>query len=277
MNTAVPSPRTRRLFPRSAGGGSARPSRRSSRGRASRRAAGASPTDIACRAGGESRLMRGAVFEKVGVNVSHVWGVLPPEVARAGAPARRESDGRFVACGISLVAHMCNPYVPARAPEPALPRHRAAPGSAAARTSRRLSRSRRTRGVPRTRCAAACEAYRPGAYARVQGVVRPLFLPAAPPGAARRRRDLLRRPGERRRGADFAFVRARGRGRSSASIPRIVARRKDTPYDEAARERLLLKRGPLRGVQPGVRPRHPLRLQHRRGPGGLPDEPAARW
>src|SRR5262244_1600994 len=29
--------------------------------------------------GGESRLMRGAVFEKVGVNVSHVWGVLPPE------------------------------------------------------------------------------------------------------------------------------------------------------------------------------------------------------
>src|SRR5579863_9118684 len=52
--------------------------------------------------GGESRLMRGAVFEKVGVNVSHVWGVLAPE-ARPQLAGAAESDGRFVACGISLV------------------------------------------------------------------------------------------------------------------------------------------------------------------------------
>ena len=52
------------------------------------------------------------MFEKVGVNVSHVWGVLASRRA-ARSPARRQSDGRFVACGISLVAHMCNPYVPA--------------------------------------------------------------------------------------------------------------------------------------------------------------------
>src|SRR5437762_100210 len=51
--------------------------------------------------GGEARLMRGAVFEKVGVNVSHVWGVLAPE-ARAQVAGAKESDGRFVACGISL-------------------------------------------------------------------------------------------------------------------------------------------------------------------------------
>src|SRR5246127_4485730 len=62
--------------------------------------------------GGEARLMRGAVFEKVGVNVSHVWGILAPE-ARGQVAGAKESDGRFVACGISLVAHMMNPYVPA--------------------------------------------------------------------------------------------------------------------------------------------------------------------
>src|SRR5258708_2079368 len=63
------------------------------------------------RGGRESRLMRGAVFEKVGVNVSHVWGTLAPE-ARGQVAGAQESDGRFNACGISLVAHMANPYVP---------------------------------------------------------------------------------------------------------------------------------------------------------------------
>src|SRR5207237_1337519 len=43
--------------------------------------------------GGEARLMRGAVFEKVGVNVSHVWGVLAPE-ARGQVAGAKESDGR---------------------------------------------------------------------------------------------------------------------------------------------------------------------------------------
>ena len=56
--------------------------------------------------------MRGAIFEKVGVNVSHVWGVLS-EQARGQVAGAAQSVGRFVACGISLVAHMWNPYVPA--------------------------------------------------------------------------------------------------------------------------------------------------------------------
>jgi coproporphyrinogen III oxidase len=72
----------------------------------------AKPAGHHLQGGGESRLLRGTVFEKVGVNVSHVWGVLPPEAHGqvAGAAA---AGGRFTACGISLVAHMANPYVPA--------------------------------------------------------------------------------------------------------------------------------------------------------------------
>ena len=42
--------------------------------------------------------------------------------------------------------------------------------------------------------------------------------------------------------ADFAFVRQVGEA-LLAVYPRLVARRKDTPYDERAREQLLLKRG----------------------------------
>lgn len=42
--------------------------------------------------------------------------------------------------------------------------------------------------------------------------------------------------------ADFAFVRSVGEAFLDI-YPKIVARRKDTPYDEAARERLFIKRG----------------------------------
>jgi len=57
--------------------------------------------------------MRGEVFETVGrPTVQPLLGVLRlRRTARwRGAQA---SDGRFVACWISLVGHMVNPYVPA--------------------------------------------------------------------------------------------------------------------------------------------------------------------
>ena len=190
--------------------------------------------------GGEARLMRGAVFEKVGVNVSHVWGVLAPE-ARAQVAGAAEADGRFTACGLSLVAHMTNPYVPTM--------HL---------NLRYLATSRAWFGggsdlTPtfpiaedtadfHAALAGACAAYRPGAYEEYKAWcdryfylphrqesrgVGGIFFDDLAAGAA---------------GGEFDFVRAVGEAVLEV-YPRIVARRKDTPYDEAARERQLVKRG----------------------------------
>ena len=62
--------------------------------------------------GGTRGLMKGAVFEKVGVNVSTVKGSFAPEFAGTIHGASAQSPG-FTATGISLVAHMANPHVPA--------------------------------------------------------------------------------------------------------------------------------------------------------------------
>lgn len=63
-----------------------------------------------------SVLRGGAVFEKVGVNWSEVHGTLGEKAQRAmaarGVPGM-ETDPRFWASGISLVAHMANPHCPA--------------------------------------------------------------------------------------------------------------------------------------------------------------------
>ncbi len=62
--------------------------------------------------GGVQGAMKGKVFEKVGVNVSTVRGSFAPDFAASVNGASADNPG-FTATGISLVAHMANPHVPA--------------------------------------------------------------------------------------------------------------------------------------------------------------------
>lgn len=61
--------------------------------------------------GGTRGVMKGKVFEKVGVNVSTVGGELAGDFAKTIHGAGE--NPAFCATGISLVAHMSNPHVPA--------------------------------------------------------------------------------------------------------------------------------------------------------------------
>ena len=61
--------------------------------------------------GGVMGFLRGRFFEKVGLHISEVHGTFTPEMA--GTMPGADHDPRFVATGVSLIAHMASPRVPA--------------------------------------------------------------------------------------------------------------------------------------------------------------------
>ena len=88
----------------------------------------------------------------------------------------------------------------------------------------------------------ACDSYRPDAYTEYKAWCdRYFFLPhrQEPRGVGGIFFDELASGSVE---ADFAFIKAVGEAFLGV-YPRLVARRKDSPFDDAAREKLLLKRG----------------------------------
>ena len=188
--------------------------------------------------GGVRGLMKGKVFEKVGVNVSTVGGAFSPEFASQIHGA--DEDPSFFATGISLVAHMANPHVPA-----------------VHMNTRFLTTTKRWFGggadlnpaIPyaedteafHARLRAACAAHDPTFYPRFSKWAEDYFwLP---------HRQVARGVGgifydrlEDHFDAHFAFTRDVGEAFLDI-FPQIVRRRMDTPFTDEDRDRLLEFRG----------------------------------
>lgn len=190
--------------------------------------------------GGRMRVMRGKVFEKVGVNVSHVWGTAS-EQGTAQMPGAKESGGRFAACGISLVTHMHNPFVPTVHMNircMATSKMWLGGGADLTPTFAFEEDTQEFHAALR----AACDAYKSDAYEKYKKWCDEYFyLPhrREPRGVGGIFFDDLD-SGDM--AGDFAFQRSVGEAFLDV-YPKIVRRRMNMPYTEADKDKQLIKRG----------------------------------
>ncbi len=193
--------------------------------------------------GGVMSVMRGRVFEKVGVNVSTVWGEFSPEF-RAQIPGA-EQDPRFWASGISLVAHLQSPLVPAaHFNTRMLITTKGWFGGGGDLTPMRLDTQEAVEDAAEFHAAfkAACDRHDPGYYPEFKAWCdRYFFLPhrGEPRGAGGIFFD-HHFGGDA--AADFAFTRDVGLAFLDA-YPRIVRRRMRAPWSPEEREHQLVRRG----------------------------------
>jgi coproporphyrinogen III oxidase len=189
--------------------------------------------------GGTMAVMKGSVFEKIGVNVSVVFGEFAPEF-RGEIPGASE-DPRFWAGGISLVAHPCSPLVPAvHMNTRHIVTRKSWFGGGADLTP--IYPDESAAAEFHAALAAACAGYEPGAYARFkQACDEYFFLPhrGEPRGAGGIFFDYLD-SGDWER--DFAFVRAAGEAFLSGYAP-IVRARMRLPWTPEQRRHQLVRRG----------------------------------
>lgn len=189
--------------------------------------------------GGTMALMHGRVFEKVGVNVSTVWGEFSPDFARSIPGA--DQDPRFWAAGVSLVAHMANPFAPAAHMNTRMivtSKGWFGGGADLTPTFPFDEDTAEFHGALQS----ACDAYRPGCHAEYkEWCDRYFFLPHR--GEARGVGGIFYDnldSGDWE--ADFAFTRSVGEAFLDV-FPRLVRRRMDTPWTAADKQAQKVKRG----------------------------------
>ncbi|MGE4061831.1 MAG: oxygen-dependent coproporphyrinogen oxidase [Rhodospirillaceae bacterium] len=198
------------------------------------------PADHRLKGGGRMRIMRGNVFEKVGVNFSHVWGTLSDQ-GIAQVQGAKESGGAFMATGVSLVSHMANPMVPIVHMNVRLMCTSRPWFGGGADLTPTFPFAEDTREFHAS-MKGACDRYGPGAYGEYKEWCDRYFYLAhrrEPRGAGGIFFDDLN-SGDLER--DFSFVRDVGEAFLDI-YPRIVARRKDMPFTKDDLEALYIKRG----------------------------------